>query len=88
MNELESEDLERLVAELILLRRQCSALTGATAGLLHAIESAGGWVVFDPQHQDPVARAFVAVKGAVEDMLTTRADLPSLVLGQPVVYEA
>jgi hypothetical protein len=85
---LELEDLELLIRELVLLRKQVSALSGATAGLLTAIDRAGGWHVFDPQHQDPVARAFIAVKGAVEDMLTTRADLPSLVLGQPVVYEA
>jgi hypothetical protein len=85
---LELEDLELLIRELVLLRKQVSALSGATAGLLTAIDRAGGWHVFDPQHQDPVARAFMAVRTSLDDMLATRFDLPPLPLGETsMVYE-
>lgn len=73
---LTPEDLEQLVRELVLLRRQTSALAGATVGLLTAIDRAGGWHVFDPGHQDPVARAFMAVRASLDDMLATAHDLP------------
>lgn len=66
------EDLDLLVRDILSLRRMTSDLTGACVGLLHSIDRAGGWHVFDPAHQEPVGRAMRAVEAAAMVILETR----------------
>jgi hypothetical protein len=70
-------------AELAVLRRHCSALTGAGAGLLDALHRAGGWHVADPGHQPRISQAMAAQEAAVVNALRDRGDLDTLSAGVP-----
>ena len=65
-------------AEIVRLRRVSrlvSEITGAAAGTLNAIHRAGGYQVFDPQHQDEIQRAIRAQEAAVLQVLNARGDI-------------
>lgn len=86
--ELDAADLDLLIRELVTLRHQSSALSGAAVGLLHEIHKAGGWNVFDPGYQAPIARAIQALEDAAHTLLHSRHTLPKLPLGPSgMVYE-
>jgi hypothetical protein len=63
---------EELLETILQLRRRLlhhANLTGASASVLNAIHRAGGYVVFDPHHQDRVSRAMRALENAVTETL-------------------
>ena len=49
---------------------QDTNLRGAAMAVLHAVHNAGGYHVFDPQHQEPVQRAMWALENAMKEALT------------------
>ncbi len=70
-----SEAIDRCNEERARLRNELANLTGAAAGMLHAIDKAGGWVVFDPAHHDMMAHAIRSLAASVDFTLATRRDL-------------
>ncbi len=69
------EAIDRCNEERARLRNELANLTGAAAGMLHAIEKAGGWVVFDPGHHDMMAHAIRSLAASVDFTLATRREL-------------
>lgn len=60
------QDLPRLIVDPhhAKARRALADLTGASRAVLHTIHQAGGWHVFDPNHQDAMQRALAALEAA------------------------
>lgn len=73
-------ELEHLRAECAALRQQCATLTGAGAAVLNAIHRAGGYNVYDPQHQGRIQRGIEALGDAVTSTIAARQALPVLPL--------
>lgn len=77
LTELDRDDLRKMAEEIAYLRLQVSNITGAAAAAVHAIHKAGGYVVFDPCHQEPVKQAINGLAHAVADRLeSTRSRVP------------
>lgn len=68
-HELTMADFQILAGKVAKLEWQLSNMTGAAAAVLHAINKAGGYHVFDPVFQEPVHRAFNALAHAVGERL-------------------
>ena len=68
-HELTEADFHAMAGRVARLEWQLSAMTGAAAAVLHAIDKAGGYHVFDPGYQEAVHRAFNSLAHAVGERL-------------------
>ena len=67
---LDMSDLHEIIDAQSRRILQDTNLRGAAMAVLHAVHNAGGYHVFDPQHQEPVQRAMWALENAMKEALT------------------
>jgi hypothetical protein len=67
--ELTEELFQQMASRIARLEWLLSNMTGAAAAVLHSIDKAGGYQVFDAHHQEPIHRAFNALAHSVGERL-------------------